>query len=292
MFRILIGVSLFLTLKLFAVGAWYKNTEEIPQAKTGSFSPNFVIMKWGVFSKKGHLTLSKTATNAYLKTHCSKSLDSIAWVTHSLAPGEMLNQKSGKALGTQLAKTLSNTCFSSVELDLEPLKSAQAWLEPFLKGVKETLPKRFKLRLAVPVISLKALPGKFWSLRDGVKGMQWVDGLDIMTYDSGVKNSKEYSEVFKGALFFTIELIKQSPDKDVIIGLPAYDDKTKLHTQETENLETVLATLKPFTPFQLKSLCEGKIRFAYYAGWTLSKKDHDTHKQIEEWTNGICKKAP
>jgi hypothetical protein len=112
-----------------------------------------------------------------------------------------------------------------------------------------------------------------------------------MAYDSGAKTSKEYEEVFKNIFFFVMELIKQSPEKTIIVGLPAYSDKTPLHLEEAENLNSVLNTLKPFTLFQLKPVCQGEIRLAYYAGWTLSSKDREIQKQIEDWRNDVCKKT-
>jgi hypothetical protein len=290
MFRILIILGLVLTVKTFAIGAWYRDTLEITKEAKDSFSPQFVLLKLGAFSQQGQLSLSGPSTEKNIKSHCSKGIESIAWVTHRLSSGEKLSEASGKTLGTQVSQVLKGSCFSAVEIDIEPLTQAESWLEPFLKAVKDSLTPQLKLRLAVPVLSPKTIPGNFWSLSDGVKAISWVDGLDVMAYDSGSKTSKEYEEVFKNTFFFVMELIKQSPGTNIIVGLPAYPDKTQLHSKETENLSLVLAVLKPFTPFQLKPFCQGEIRLAYYSGWTLSARDKEIHKQIEEWRNAVCKK--
>jgi len=291
MYRIVWGVTLLVGLKLFAAGAWYKEPQQISKGPKDTFFPSFVILKIGVFSNSGDLALAPTISESKISSHCDTAISSIAWVTHRLSENETLKPEAGKNLGNRLKKLLSQTCFTAVELDIEPLKEATPWLATFLKGVRETLPEKIKLRLAVPVLSPRSLEGNFWTLRDGVQAMAWVDGLDVMAYDSGAKDSSEFSEIFKNTFFFVMELIKQTPGKDIIVGLPAYQDKTKLHKLDAENLTTVLQTLKPFTPFQIKPLCNGEIKLAYYAGWTLTKKDQETHKKIEEWTHDTCKKT-
>lgn len=291
MLRIFVSLGLVLSFKAFASGAWYRDTVEIIKETKDGFTPQFVILKLGAFSQKGELSTSSSFTEKNIKIHCSKEIESIAWVTHRLSSGETLPEASGKTLGGQLSKILKGSCVSAIEIDIEPLPQAESWLEPFLKALKDNLPSQLKLRLAVPVLSPKTIAGNFWSLIDGVKALQWVDGLDVMAYDSGAKSSKEYEETFKNTFFFVMELIKQSPGKTIIVGVPAYSDKTQLHREEAENLNSVLTTLKPFTPFQLKPFCRGEIRLAYYSGWTLSPKDKEIHKQIEEWKNGVCKKT-
>ncbi len=287
----LLGWLFIFSSGIFASGAWYQTPQQIISSQKAGFTPRFVLLKAGVFSKSGHLSLPKEFHGTSLKTHCSTSVESIAWITHRLSPGETLSELSGKTLGQQIGQSLEQLCFSAVELDIEPLSQAEPWLEPFLKGVRSSLSPKFKLRLAIPVLSPQNLPGHFWSLRDGVKALSWVDGLDVMAYDSGVKSPKDYAQLLKNTFFFIMELNKTSPEKKIILGLPAYNDKTTLHSKNIENLEMALATLRPFTTFQLKPLCEDSIRLAYYAGWTLSESDFKNHQQIEEWKNGICKKG-
>lgn len=214
----------------------------------------------------------------------------MAWITHRLSPNETLSSESGKILGSEISQKLGGTCFSAVELDIEPLKKVEPWLEAFLTALKANLRPEIKLRLAVPVLSPQNIEGNFWTLEDGVKALRWVDGLDVMAYDSGIKTAQDYGHLFKNTFFFVMELNKQYPGKKIILGLPAYDDKTHLHQKESENLEIVLSTLKPFTPFQLKPLCAGDIKLAYYAGWTLTAKDIQIHQQIEDWKTHACEK--
>lgn len=280
----------FYNFKILASGAWYQESQQIPKRGNSDFSPEFVILKSGVFSNQGKLTLDPKITEKNLVSLCSRGIESIAWITHRLSPNQTLSSESGKTLGVEISKKLSGTCFSSVELDIEPLKKAEPWLEAFLTALKTSLKPETKLRLAVPVLSPQTIQGNFWSLEDGVKALRWVDGLDVMAYDSGVKTTEEYGQLFKNTFFFVMELNKQYPGKKIILGLPAYDDKTHLHQKETENLEVVLSTLKPFTPFQLKPLCAGDIKLSYYAGWTLTTKDIQIHQQIEDWKTHACEK--
>jgi hypothetical protein len=291
MMRWFLGCLILYSFKTWASGAWYQTPQQIPKEKGAKFIPEFVILKVGIFSKQGKLTLIPSANESGLKRHCATGVPTIAWITHRLSPNEQLNEEAGKILGGEISKTLEPTCFSAIELDIEPLTQAEPWLEPFLKGVKLSLKPSFQLRLAIPVLSPKPVPGHFWTLQDGVKALKWVDGLDVMAYDSGVKTSEEYKELFKNTFFFVMELNKQSPEKKMLLGLPTYPDKTKLHSIDKENLESILSTLKSFTPFQLKPYCKGDIRFSFYAGWTLSPKDVKTYQQIKDWKNETCKKS-
>ena len=291
MVRWILGWLILYNIKTLAAGAWYQEPQQITSTKNRGFSPEFVILKAGVFSTAGKLTLSPHTPNKKSKTPCINHSKSIAWITHRLSPTETLAEESGKVLGREISQKIDTQCFSAIELDIEPLKKAEPWLESFLKGVKTNLNPDLKLRLAIPILSPQTIDGQFWSLRDGVSAFGWVDGLDVMAYDSGIKSSKEYGQLFKNTFFFVMELNRQSPEKKIIMGLPAYDDQTKLHRKETENLETVLAVLKPFTPFQLKPYCANEIEFAYYAGWTLSAGDIEVHKQLEDWKNNVCKKS-
>jgi hypothetical protein len=290
MYRFAIWVNFLLTLRLFAVGAWYQEPLQILKSKKDSFSPQFTLIKAGTFSNNGHLTPASWIHPESLTQHCSSSIESRAWVSHRLNQGEKLSSEAGKTLGRDLTQLFKKSCFSTIELDIETLKQFETWLKPFLKEVKSNLPDHFKLTLAVPVLSPQALSGHFWSLRDGVSSLQWVDGLDVMAYDSGASSPKDYAELFKNTFFFVMELVKQSPGKTIVVGLPAYSDQTKVHRPENENLEIVFSTLKPFTPFQLQYFCRGEVKLAYYAGWTLTPKDLKIHKLIEEWTHEICKK--
>ena len=155
---IFLGLTLY-SLKTLASGAWYQEPKQIHVATRDSFNPEFVILKVGVFSNIGQLTLSPSITENTLNKLCSQSVESIAWITHRLSSNEALSEKSGITLGKNISKQLEKYCFSAIELDIEPLKKAEPWLEPFLKGVKNSLNPKIKLRLAVPVLSPQTIDG-------------------------------------------------------------------------------------------------------------------------------------
>ena len=67
----LLGWLFIFSSGIFASGAWYQTPQQIISSQKAGFTPRFVLLKAGVFSKSGHLSLPKEFHGTSLKTHCS-----------------------------------------------------------------------------------------------------------------------------------------------------------------------------------------------------------------------------
>lgn len=277
-------MCLSLSLSANEVGAWYKSVEQIPELATQTFHPGFIILKIAAFSKKGNMWGVQSLEK--IQEFCGKGEKLEAWVTHKIGKRETLGQAQGAVFAKELNTLIKNTCIKRIEIDLEPLKEASPWLLDFLGVVKAQTPG-LEIRLAVPALSAKALPGHSWTKNSIEKVLEKIDGVDIMLYDTGLKSSAAYTTLVKEALRFSLN---KGKGKAVVLGLPAYQDKTKFHHLETENLTNVQTALETFTPQELVPLCLKKIRLSYYAGWTLFDSELQSAKKLDEWYSTVCKK--
>lgn len=261
-------------------GAWYKNPEQA--ALSEIFSPAFHLLKIGIFSKMGVLKILHPKKK--IQALCQTGTAWEGWITHRLSPGETLSKEAGETLGAALNTFSQGTCLKRMEIDLEPLKEATPWLLEFLKGVKSQAP-HLEIRLAVPALSDTPLSGFTWTKKSLESVLEVSDGADLMLYDTGLGDPKAYTRLVTEAIRFALS---QTPRKSIVLGLPAYNDKTKYHHRPAENLSSALKALQTFSPEELRAVCLKKIRFAYYAGWTLVEKDRENAKNMEQWYVKTC----
>lgn len=283
--RLIVTFLLWFSLNCLAgpLGAWYKAPNQVPNPLDEAFSPSFVLLKVANFNQKG--ALWPLFPRQSIQERCKLNQAVEAWVTHRLKKEETLGTDAGLLLGKSLVESLKDTCIKKVEIDLEPLPSATPWLLEFLVGIKTTS-KELEIRLAVPALSEKPLVGPTWNKESVDKVLEKIDGVDFMLYDTGLQDKREYAALLKNAIRFALNVSETSP---IVLGVPAYQDRTKYHQLKVENLETVLEVLKSFPPKELVPLCLKKVRLSLYAGWTLSKELLHARK-LEEWYRIVCKK--
>lgn len=259
-------------------GTWAKNPAAIPTT-----SP-FVLLKTAKFSRKGFVKPS--LTEKQIAEACKAGVDLHAWVTHRVAPDEIMSPEVGSSMGEALAKLLNKTCFSAVELDIEPLNTPPPWLVPFLKAVRAKLPKNLVLRLAIPPVTTEPLTAWAWKSADALAVLDAVDGFDFMIYDTGLKDWYAYGRVITD----TVTFISQAPPlKRFVLGFPAYSDRTLRHQLRIENLEIVKHGLKRLPPAVVKTVCSDRVELAFYAYWTARKFDKPHMEAVDAWRKETCK---
>lgn len=246
-----------------AYGAWFRTVEEM---KPGTVSWAFV--KWGIFSRSGNLKLVQPLKG------CPKSVPLTAWITHRISPRETLSAKAAQHLANQLNRSLGD-CFTGVELDVEPLPNLTPWFSEFAKTLRDHLDKRYRLQAAIP---------SDWPHEMSLNLLSVIDGIDLMIYDTGAKNPTEYQNQVSRALALTK---KTSPEKQLTFGFPAYQDRTKKHRPEVENLshiESLLAARKELW----QTLCGPNRKIALYAGWTAFPEEFQIAKRLT--SQAVCPK--
>lgn len=268
-------------------GAWSKTLPLMLDLPAPAPSPSFVIVKTGVFDSKGRIKLSLSERERAVS--CSLTLlESQAWISHRLSSDEALDRKAGIRLGQELATSLKRHCQRSVELDIEPMPSPPGWLSDFLKGVRSSM-AGFKLRLAIPPISATPLPGFSWKTEEALKVLEVSDGLDVMVYDTGLKDARSYEKLISEQLAFADSSLRRFPEKSIYLGFPSYADKTKLHKLDVENPRMVLNALVRLDADKADIVCRWRIPFSFYAAWTVAALDAEAIKRISDWRNERCR---
>lgn len=252
------------------------------------FHPDFTLIKAGIFSKTGNL--KEVLSREELKETCSENPHFEVWVTHRLSKGETWEEKAGTLLGKSLKKQLEGTCVRAVELNAEPLPDVPDWFLKFLSNVKKEA-GNLSIRLAVHALSEKKLEGPTWNKALVEKLLPSVDGVDLMMYDTGLKEKESYSELLVNAFKEVEAWAKGHPAKTFVIGVPAYYDKTRLHRSDVENLKSVLFALSRHQPNEKAPWCNRQIRFAIYAGWTMTAEDKTITQLLRAWRANLCESS-
>lgn len=259
------------------IGVWEKTLRQYRLDST--FQPSFTIVKYGVFGRSGKLKLSQDLaqdSNFASKVCLRPRVE--AWVTHRLSNGESLGSQAATVLGSELNKIPS--CIRAVELDIEPIPFPTPWLIEFLRIVRASLKDSLELRIAIPVLSPVAIRGLSWTPVQAESVLSVVDGLDIMVYDTGAKSRLEYEMLVDQTKDVALRLLVGHPKKQIVLGLPAYPDRTTFHNREIENLSVAVGLL---TGSGKDWSCRKRFRFAIYGGWTMSSKDRTIAGELGRW---------
>ncbi len=274
---ILIGLF-FSDALLAAWGTWAKDPASLN--KTLSFA----LLKTAVFGKQGNL--EPAVTEKDIANACKAGVELRAWITHRVGYEEVISPEAGARLGENIATLLKKSCFTSVELDIEPLRTPPPWLVPFLSKVRVKLPKELSLHLAVPTITTVPQTKWPWTTLEANAVLEAVDGFDLMIYDTGHKETESYGKVIAD----TVAYVAQAPSaKKFVLGFPAYHERTPRHFVRSENLAQVELGLKRLETSAAKTLCHSRVEFAFYAHWTARRDDKAPMDAIESWRKEVCK---
>jgi len=243
------------------------------------------IVKWGVFHRSGKLTTHAPTQGP--SSICETKSQLFLWVTHRLSPEEALTEAAGLRLGKEIAASNFPSCTSAVELDVEPITTLTPWLIPFVRGVRKNLPPGLRLRLAVYGPSAVAIPGPHWRPEDLEKLFVEVEGLDWMLYDTGLRDKQQYREYFGRSLVLAKSWLEKYPGREILLGLPAYSDKTARHHAATENVETVLEAWKAVAG-RSGGECPRGLGLALFAAWSAKASDYENAERLFQWRRQQC----
>lgn len=185
-----------------------------------------------------------------------------------MSPNEKLTEAAGQKLGAALNVFSGKAKY--LELDIEPVKDPATLVE-FLKGVREKLSPDLKLTIAAPFVSDKKSEANSWTRAQFEHVIPYVDGLELMVYDTGAKTKEEFLSHIQNNSDAVGAWQELYPAKKFLMGLPAYPDKTKLHRPEIENLAVVNERAKTLNN-----------AVAIYAGWTLTETDQRQMEKLVE----------
>jgi hypothetical protein len=158
---------------------------------------------------------------------------------------------------------------AGVHLNIEPCRSCNASFLLLLEETRRVLKKGQLLSVAAYPPPTLAQPSKevHWSRAYYKKVATRTDQLVVMMYDTGLPLSKLYQSLFAS---WTREVLKWSENKDVLFGLPAYEDRgVGYHHPDVENLRNSIAGLnRGLSGFRtLPSHYQG---VALYSEWVMT----------------------
>jgi len=280
---VIVRFAVLVSLFAFGDGFWFRSPRQLEHSP---FLPEFVLLKWGVFSKTGWVSVRRDDVNhGFL---CRSKIESFAWITHRLSEGEVLSSAAANKLGVELNRLLHETCFSGVELDIEPIPSGSQWLKGFLREIRAKLKAEYRLHAAIPPVSSENWVGLTWKEQEALSVLEEIDGVDLMLYDTGAANEKKYIDLLHENFRFAKKAMSQFSNKKMVLGFAAYKDKTKKHRLTVENLKIALKALKEF-PDSKNLLCHPlSLRVVYYAGWTMDGEDVKVAHQLIQWRKTLC----
>lgn len=242
------------------VGCWWKEAKSYLKAPEEC---DFLLVKTAILSSNGTLS-----------TRTPIPETAVGWITRRLSPLEPL----GTQVAIRLADEAAKEKIARIELDLEPMPALAGWLVPFAKEFDRKSEQA--LHFATPPFAKVKLPGLSWSEKDLRDLLVAADGIDLMIYDTGLSTIESYRDLVRTNAELAVKLLGEFPAKSILLGLPAYPDKTKLHRPSVENLFIAREGLEKIERFPTG------LSVAVYAGWTLTGKEREQMRAIKALIEG------
>lgn len=130
--------------------------------------------------------------------------------------------------------------FAGVHLNVEPLTSGDGDFLKLLEDIRRALPAKAMLSIAAypPPTRWQPVEDVHWDEAYFRQVAARCDQLAVMLYDTALRKPKLYERLMAD---WTVEVLAWSGGKEVLLGLPAYEDKdVDYHRPEVENLATAL----------------------------------------------------
>jgi Glycosyl hydrolases family 18 len=127
-----------------------------------------------------------------------------------------------------------------IHVNIEPLPSGYTAYLDLLHELKQSLPPDKILSIAAfpPPTVFQPSTYVHWDKAFFQQVSQYADQLVVMMYDTGLRHQKLYQHLMK---HWAQEILEWSPDREILFGLPAYDDYgVKYHHPRVENLQNSL----------------------------------------------------
>lgn len=156
---------------------------------------------------------------------------------------------------------------AGVQVNIEPCRDGDADFLALLDAVRPALPEGKVLSVAAypPPTVLHRAPDCHWGEPYVREVSKRADQIAFMCYDTAIFLPKLYVNLMAD---WTRDCLEWSPDSDVLIGLPAYDDDgVGYHHPDVENLPNALRGLHG--ALGGKPLPANYQGIAIYAGWEM-----------------------
>lgn len=210
-----------------------------------------------------------------------------AWLGQVEAKGGGLLNISSKNVRDTILKTAEhflNLGFDGIHLNIEPVYSNDQSFLDLLHAMHEITMRHGK-KLSLSTYKPERIPGSelmirrfsrnpgYWQKDYFLKVAKEVDQIVVMTYDSGCLLPFVYGD----SISWTTKWCVENSIKDLLIGIPTYDEYKGGHFPYVENVDNALLGLKQ----GISTLDESdrkKAGASIYAEWTTSESEKETYK--------------
>jgi Glycosyl hydrolases family 18 len=164
---------------------------------------------------------------------------------------------------------------SGIHLDFEPVRNHHAGFLELLTELRAAIGSDKLISVATPKPNIfpGVTPDWFWDKSMFQDVSKYVDQIVPMLYDTSIPLDKPYIALMKT---WTLEVLDWSNGKEVLLGVPAWDEPTISHHPNVENLTNALLGIHAALESELPKNYAG---IALYAHFTMNDSRWKTLKR-------------
>lgn len=186
-----------------------------------------------------------------------------------------------------VSRELVDTGFDGIHLNIEPLRDGDRNFIRLLSSIKKMIGSEKILSVASMKWRGIRIPHIwhdkwFWGTEYYKDVAKEVDQVVTMLYDTSIPLKKAYVWYVKNQTRNILNTIAKSGNLqcEVLIGLPAYDKKTRVHNPDVENIENGLYGV--IAVLEKGNQKAGFAGVAIYAHWVIDEKEWMAYRRL--WT--------
>ena len=207
------------------------------------------------------------------KTAALKNVKILPWIGGVNGLHVHLAETSWRNRFTKSVKNMlaRNPELAGVHINIEPLKSGTSEYINLLSEIRDAIGREKLLSIAAypPPTFWQQVDEVHWSEKFYNDISEHVDQFVVMMYDTSIDYRKFYIHTYKQ---WVNEVLDWSGKKDVLFGIPAYEDKSvEYHNPAVENIQTAISGLS--AGLLKRESTANYLGISIYAGWTLDENE-------------------
>lgn len=206
----------------------------------------------------------------------------LAWVGARVENIELQDPAFQEGLLASL-EALRAAGFDGVHFDFEPMFDYEPGYLSLLSGVRDAMGPDFMISQATPRANFMGVfPGplrrSFWSDDFYLETMARSDQTVLMAYDSGFNYIKPYVAFVRHQTGLLLDWGCSTPEHEVLVGLPAYEDVPLYSNPKVENLRTAsLGVRSALETSHATAHCV--VGVAIYSNWVTDENEWEDFRR-------------
>lgn len=272
----------------------YHSEEEISELgnRLKDYDIKYIFLHVGPLDRDGRIPLyPEDIAKGFIRgiKKANPDLMVLAWIGGTnKAFGGRVDLGSGKVIEeiSRVSKELTLLGFDGIHINIEPLYNGDKNFLDLLRSIKKEVGDQKILSVAAMKWRFFNLPHIwhskwFWDSVYYKEVGKFVDQMVVMVYDTAIPLRKLYIWYVKTQTVKTTSTVARdgNPGPEILIGLPAYDEKRFTHRPDVENIENglygVIAGL--IDKRSNKSTFGG---IAIYSYWVMDEKEWKSYSRL------------